>query len=166
MTGPIPGSGLPQHRLMPDAGHWHWYRWQDWPADLLYASMRLRGAVFVVEQNCAFEDLDGLDPHGEHLCGTDPSGAVLAYSRLLPPGLKYPEAAIGRVVTAGAVRGFGWGRILMAQSIAGCRSRYPGQPIRIGAQQRLERFYTGFGFASQGKPYLEDGIWHIEMVLA
>jgi ElaA protein len=145
---------------------WRWYHWDEWPRDLLYQALRLRSAVFVVEQNCVFPDLDGLDPACEHLCGSGAGGVLLAYARLLPPGLKHEESAIGRVVVDPAARGAQLGRVLMIEAIRGCRARYPGDPIRIGAQQRLERFYASLGFASFGGPYLEDGIWHIDMRLA
>ncbi|MBL6751441.1 MAG: GNAT family N-acetyltransferase [Nevskia sp.] len=150
--------------VVADSLAWRWFGFGGWPPALLYEALRLRSAVFVVEQNCVFADMDGLDPDCEHLCGVAADGSLLAYARLLPPGLKYAEASIGRVVTAGAVRRTGLGRQLMRQALDGCRARYPGQPVRIGAQQRLERFYADFGFAVAGPPYLEDGIWHVEMV--
>jgi ElaA protein len=131
--------------------------------DTLYEAMRLRSAIFVVEQNCVFHDMDGADPQCEHLCGTDETGRLLAYVRLVPPGLKYPEPSIGRVISSELVRGTGLGRALMREAIAGCEWRYPGLAIVIGAQQRLERFYSDFGFVQVGEPYMEDGIPHIEM---
>ena len=145
---------------------WRWYRWGELSTDLLYRLLRLRSEVFVVEQACLFPDMDGLDPQCEHLCGTDAGGTVLAYARLLPPGLKYPEASLGRVVTAAPVRGNGTGRALMREALAGCRARHPGHAIRIGAQQRLERFYLEFGFVTVSEPYLEDGIQHIDMLFS
>ncbi len=144
---------------------WRWHPWNDWPREELYAALRLRSAIFVVEQNCVFNDLDGLDPHCEHLCGLAPDGSLLAYARLLPPGLKYAEPSIGRVVVAETARGIQLGRALMHESIAGCRARYPGQAIRIGAQQRLQSFYASLGFVPSGEPYLEDGILHLDMLL-
>ncbi|MDR3415478.1 MAG: GNAT family N-acetyltransferase [Nevskia sp.] len=143
---------------------WRWLCWDELSTDLLYRLLRLRSEVFVVEQACAFQDLDGLDPRCEHLCGCDAAGDLLAYARLLPPGLKYPEASLGRLVTAPGVRRTGLGRELMRQALDGCRRRYPDQPLRIGAQQRLERFYAGFGFAAVAAPYLEDGIVHVDML--
>lgn len=143
---------------------WHWHRFAELPPALLYDALRLRSEVFVVEQDCVFQDMDGLDQAAEHLCGTDRGGALLAYARLLPPGLKYAEPSLGRVVTALAVRRQGLGRLLMHQALDGCRSRFPGRSIRIGAQRRLQSFYADFGFATVSAPYLEDGIWHIEML--
>jgi ElaA protein len=142
---------------------WRIYRWNEWSNDQLYEALRLRSQIFVVEQNCVFPDMDGIDPACEHLCGTDPSGKLLAYARLLPPGLKFPEASIGRVVVDETARGTQLGRALMREAMAACRSRYPATPIVIGAQQRLERFYASLGFATCSAAYLEDGIWHVDM---
>jgi ElaA protein len=141
----------------------------------LYALLQLRSAVFVVEQTCAFQDLDGADADCMHLLGeraqpggeTVPPGGgpeLLAYTRLVPAGLKYPEASIGRVVTAPSTRGSGMGHALMAESVRMLHSLWGVQPIRIGAQAHLERFYNAHGFASDDKPYIEDGIPHIEML--
>lgn len=143
---------------------WRLWHWNEWSNDLLYAAMRLRSAIFVVEQHCVFPDMDGLDPACSHLCGTDDSGELLAYARLLAPGVKYPEASIGRVVTAEAARGRQLGRALMVEALRLTRERHPGSWIRIGAQQRLDRFYASLGFVQTGEPYLEDGIWHIDML--
>jgi ElaA protein len=144
---------------------WRWLRWQEFSPDLLYQMLRLRSAVFVVEQWCVFPDMDGCDPRCEHLLGCGADGRVLACARLLPPGLKYAEPSLGRIVTAPEARRSGLGRALMREALAGCRLRYPG-PIRIGAQQRLERFYAEFGFATVSAPYLEDDIWHVDMLQA
>ena len=145
---------------------WRWHRWSELDVDRLYQLLQLRTAIFVVEQNCVFQDMDGLDARSEHLCGFDTQGTLLAYARLLPPQLKYAEASIGRVVVAESQRRTGLGRLLMAQAIEGTASRFPDHAIRIGAQHRLERFYRDFGFESVGEPYLEDGIWHIDMLRA
>jgi ElaA protein len=125
-----------------------------------------RAAVFVVEQACAFQDLDGVDPECWHLLGrSGAAGArLVAYCRLVPPGVKYAEPSIGRVVTVSDVRRTGLGRILMREALAAAAKLWPGRPIRIGAQQRLERFYSDFGFATASAPYDEDGILHVEMV--
>jgi ElaA protein len=135
----------------------------------LYRVLRLRAEVFVVEQACAFQDLDGLDQQALHWLGEDApdaSGAtrLLAYTRLLPAGMSFPEASIGRVVTAPATRGSGLGHTLMATSIAELHRQWGVQPIRIGAQAHLETFYRQHGFVPDGEPYVEDGIDHIEML--
>jgi ElaA protein len=93
-------------------------------------------------------------------------GAIVAYCRLVPPGVKYPEPSIGRVITSKVSRGTGLGRTLMARAVERAEALWPGQPIRIGAQQYLERFYGDFGFVCVSEPYDEDGIMHIEMLRA
>jgi ElaA protein len=128
----------------------------------LYAIIRLRNAVFVVEQNCVFQDADNQDQSSWHLMGWQ-DGLLAAYTRLVPPGQIYEEASIGRVVTDPASRGTGAGRLLMTESIAHCEELFGSGPIRIGAQQYLEAFYTSLGFEKTGEPYLEDGIPHIYM---
>lgn len=124
---------------------------------------RLRIAVFVLEQDCPFQDVDGADPLCWHLLGRA-GGDLSAYCRLVPAGVKFAEPSIGRVITAQSVRRTGAGKLLMAQSVRHARALWPGQAIRIGAQAHLERFYGGFGFAKASDEYLEDGIPHIEMV--
>ena len=89
----------------------------------------------------------------------------LAYARIIPPGIKYAEPSIGRVITTSAARGSGLGRELVKRSIAQCQELFPGQGIRISAQSRLERFYESFGFTVQGEQYMEDDIPHTEMLL-
>jgi ElaA protein len=145
----------------------------------LYALLRLRSEVFVVEQKCVFLDMDGADPDCHHLLGWTggldipdgiggfiPSGApvLAAYARIVPPGLKYAEPSIGRVVTAPSARGTGMGRTLMAQSLTHLYALYGQQPVRIGAQQYLVDFYGSFGFVPSGEMYMEDDIPHIQMV--
>jgi ElaA protein len=134
----------------------------------LYALLQLRSEVFVVEQACSFQDLDGADQASMHLLGerSRPGGEpeLLAYTRLVPPGLKYVEASIGRVVTAPITRGTGLGHALMAESIRMLHSLWGVQPIRIGAQAHLQAFYRQHGFESVGDLYDEDGIPHTEMI--
>mgnify|MGYP002784181947 CR=1 FL=1 len=131
----------------------------------VYTLLQLRSRVFVVEQACVFLDMDGLDEACHHLLGYKGS-ALAASARILPPGLAYPGyASIGRVVTAPEARGEGAGRALMQQAIAQLYELYGQVPIKIGAQQYLERFYQSFGFVQSGPMYLEDGIPHIPMVL-
>ncbi len=129
----------------------------------LYALLRLRSEVFVVEQNCIFQDLDGLDSQALHLLGRQ-GDKLLAYARLLPAGCKYAEASIGRVISARAARGAGLGHLLVQRAIDFSVESWGAQPIRIGAQQRLAAFYRQYGFVQAGSPYDEDGILHIEML--
>jgi ElaA protein len=129
----------------------------------LYDLLRLRSEVFVVEQNCIFLDQDDKDQRCYHLLMYS-DDQLVGYSRLVPAGISYQEMAIGRVVTAPAVRGMGLGRMLMELSIQYCRSLFGYDPIRIGAQTYALGFYTALGFEAEGDVYDEDGIEHIEMV--
>ena len=129
----------------------------------LYAVLRLRSEVFVVEQACAFQDIDGADTRAMHLLGTAP-GQLVAYARCFAAGVTYTESSIGRVVTHSAVRGSGAGHALMQRALASMAHQWGQQPIRIGAQARLEHFYAQHGFVKAGAPYVEDGIPHIEML--
>lgn len=125
--------------------------------------LQLRQRVFVVEQRCPYLDADGADLQCWHGLGRV-DGAVVATARIVPPGLKFMEPAIGRVVTAPEVRRTGAGRALMLSAIAQVKRLYPGQDIRLGAQRYLEQFYGSLGFEPVGEPYDEDGIPHIEMI--
>ena len=139
----------------------------------LYAILRLRSEVFVVEQNCVFLDMDDKDEYCHHLMGwqsaatsQDPHGAALVgYSRIVPAGISYAESSIGRIVTSPSVRRQGVGRELIIESIRALYALYGMRDIRIGAQYYLLRFYESFGFVQKGEIYLEDGIEHIEMSL-
>ena len=129
----------------------------------VYAVLQLRNEVFVVEQNCVFQDADDKDQDSFHLLGSDEEKLV-AYTRLVPPGVIYGEASIGRVVTSPSVRGSGAGKELMKKSIEKCYALFDIKPIKIGAQLYLKKFYEGFDFHQVGDPYIEDGIPHIYML--
>jgi len=138
---------------------WQWSRFIELTTADLYAVVRLREAVFIVEQNCPYPDSDGRDPDAWHLLGWEKrsSGrALIAYARIFEPGVRYDEGSIGRVVTGPDVRGTGKGRALMAEALRRFDSLAPGQPIRIAAQRRLEDFYLGLGFRTVSDPYEED----------
>ena len=133
----------------------------------LYAVLALRQQVFILEQQCLYPDADGKDLGAHHLLGWRSIGGqrqLAAYLRCLAPGVSYAEVSLGRVLTAPVTRGSGIGRELMAEGIALAGRLYPGQPVRIGAQQHLEKFYGGFGFRTVSAPYDEDGIMHVEML--
>ncbi|MBV8659835.1 MAG: GNAT family N-acetyltransferase [Burkholderiales bacterium] len=142
---------------------WGWYRLDDLTAREWHEVGCLRQSVFIVEQTCPFPDLDAADPDCMHLLGRDESGQLLAYLRLVPPGIKYPEASLGRIVTAPTARGTGIGRPLLLEGLAEHQRRYPGLANTIGAQARLEAFYQSVGFETISEPYDEDGIQHIDM---
>jgi ElaA protein len=142
---------------------WTWHAWTDLTPDVLYAFLRLRSAIFVVEQDCVFPEMDGRDPQCEHLCGWD-GAELVAYLRLVPPAVRTAEVSLGRVVVAQPARGAGLGRAAIHEGLARCAQRYPGQPVKVSAQQHQEEFYRGLGFARVGEPYDEDGIRHVDMV--
>lgn len=141
---------------------WIWKPFAELSPDQLYALLKLRSEVFVVEQDCVYLDLDGIDQACDHLLGMDEEG-LCAYVRAVPPGVAYPdEASIGRVVTAPRVRTTGLGRPLMIEAIRHVSERWPGS-IKIGAQSYLRSYYESLGFAVCGPEYDEDGIPHFPM---
>ena len=131
----------------------------------LYDALQLRSEVFVMEQACIYQDLDGSDHEAVHVLG-EANGQLVAYARCFAIGVKFAEASIGRVIIRKAMRGGGMGHELMRQAID-CVFEHSGvQPIRIGAQAQLEKFYVQHGFVKAGEPYIEDGIPHVEMLRA
>ncbi len=131
----------------------------------LYELLQLRMEVFVVEQNCPYQDADGKDVSAFHLLGYSEENRLIACARILPAGLSFAEASIGRVCTSSLARKTGAGKELMKQAIAWILQTYGPVPIRIGAQSYLLRFYSGLGFEVVSSEYLEDGIPHLEMLL-
>lgn len=129
----------------------------------LYAILRLRNEVFVVEQNCVFQDADNKDQQCMHLMGFV-NNELAAYTRLLNVGVAYDKVSIGRVVTSPAYRSEGLGKQLMLKSIEKCNELFGTQEIKIGAQLYLKKFYESFGFVQTNDVYDEDGIDHIEMI--
>ena len=128
----------------------------------LYAIIKARIDVFVVEQDCPYPDLDNYDQLAIHLWA-EKEGVVLAYCRIFDKGIKYKETSIGRVITTEHGRGTGLGKQLVAYAIDIIENRLTTTHIRISAQDYLLRFYAGFGFVDTGKKYLEDNIPHTEM---
>lgn len=129
----------------------------------LYAILQLRNEVFVVEQNCVFQDADDKDQNAFHFMGFI-NDKLVAYTRLVPPGEVYEQASIGRVITSPSVRRTGAGKELMRKSIDAIYKLFGVQPIKIGAQLYLKKFYQSFGFEQVSEVYLEDGIEHIYMI--
>ena len=144
---------------------WVFKKFDELTSAELYAIMQLRNEVFVVEQNCVYQDADDKDQQSYHLAGWD--GAILvAYTRIIPPGISYDKASIGRVVTSPKYRKTGTGKILMQESISKTFRQFNCLEIKIGAQVYLTKFYESLGFFKTGDEYLEDGIPHIEMTLS
>jgi ElaA protein len=155
------------------AWSWTWGRFDALTNHDVYDLLALRSQVFVVEQQCVFLDADTLDHQAWHLlarhdptASRDGHAALGAYLRCIDAGIKYDEPSIGRVIVSPGWRATGMGRSLMIEGIGRTRAIWPGRAIRIGAQARLERFYASLGFRREGSPYDEDGIEHVEMVLA
>jgi ElaA protein len=132
--------------------------------DELYAILAARVDVFVVEQDCPYPELDGLDQSAHHLWARDATGLIAAYARITAPGTRFAEPSIGRVITAMEHRGTGLGRVLMERAISLAERLYPDTDLRISAQQHLDRFYASLGFRFVRGPYPEDGIPHVEML--
>jgi ElaA protein len=129
----------------------------------LYKILQLRNEVFIVEQNCPYQDCDNKDIYAWHLMGMR-EDRLLAYSRLLAPGISYSESSIGRIVSSPSTRKTGMGKKLMQESIEQIRNLFHTDTIRIGAQLYLQKFYESFGFIRDGDIYLEDNIPHIQML--
>jgi ElaA protein len=130
----------------------------------MYRILNLRNEVFVLEQNCLYLDTDEKDLKAWHLMGWNEAGALMAYCRLLPPGVSYTQMSIGRVVTHADARNTGAGKELMQLAQEKCRELFGDAAIKIGAQLYLKGFYESLGFRQVSTVYLEDGIEHIEMV--
>ena len=148
---------------------WQWRGFADLSNGELYEVLAQRQQVFVLEQQCLYNDFDGLDQGAHHLLGwrtVDGRRELAAYLRCLAPGVKFKEMSLGRVLTTQAARRSGAGRELLARGIEHAVHMYPGHDIRIGAQLYLERFYQSFGFETISEPYDEDGIMHIDMLRA
>jgi ElaA protein len=140
-----------------------WARLDDLRARDFHAAKLLRDMVFVVEQNCVYQDTDAYDLECWHLLAWS-GDQLAAYLRVTDPGSKYPEPSLGRVLTAPAFRGQGLGQLLLTEALQRCEQTWPGQANRIGAQQYLLKFYQGFGFEPVGEMYQEDNIPHVEML--
>lgn len=156
-------------RERPVELEWRWHRFSTLSPELLYRLMAERQAVFVVEQACPYLDADGLDLSAWHLICLARTGSagewpIAGYLRVVAPGDRYAEPAIGRVLTTGAYRGMGIGRQLIGEGIRGVERFYPGSDIRLSAQAHLAGFYAEQGFRVVSAPYDEDGIPHVEMV--
>ncbi|PPT95739.1 GNAT family N-acetyltransferase [Xanthomonas arboricola] len=152
--------------LSPPSLHWQCLRFDQLSTTQLYALLRLRSDVFVVEQQCAYPELDGKDslPGVLHLLGRTDDGALAAYLRVLPPGVRYPEPSIGRVVIAATQRGHGFAHALLQEGVRLVHRQWPASAVQLGAQAHLQAFYAAHGFTPSSAPYLEDGIPHIDML--
>ena len=141
-----------------------WRSFDSISKDELYDVLSLRQRVFIIEQDCFYEDLDYSDQDANHLLLYQ-DNKLIGYSRVFPPGIKYYAASIGRIVTDLDYRGKGYGKIITQESIQFLKNNFPESDISISAQYRLVDFYENLGFEREGKIYLEDDIDHIKMTL-
>ena len=142
---------------------WVFERFDTLGVHALHDALALRCRVFILEQG-PYQDPDDADAHSWHLLGYGGSGSLAACLRIVTPGVRYAEPAIGRVATAPESRGQGLGHALMREALTHAARLWPGQCVRISAQQQLQAFYVAHGFAAVGEPYQEDGIPHIQML--
>ncbi len=142
---------------------WTTFTFEQLSLEQLYEILRLREAVFSVEQECIYTDLDGLDQGATHLLCED-QGSLLAYLRCLPPGLAYPQSSMGRIVVPAQSRGTQLGRELVRRGVELTLAQWPDSDVIINAQAYLRRFYEGFGFSAMGEEYIFDGIPHLKML--
>jgi len=140
-----------------------WSRLQSFTAIELYQIIKARETVFVVEQNCPYQETDDWDLHAWHLTAFV-KGELAAYARVVDPGIKSSQPSIGRVMTVKNFRAQGIGRALMEEAIKFTELKFPGKDINISAQVYLQQFYASLGFQTSGESYDEDGIPHIDMV--
>lgn len=138
-------------------------KFNDLDLTTLYAILQLRNEVFIVEQNCAYQDLDGYDIEGIHM-HISMEKALAAYCRILPPGIKQAEACITRVISNITFRRQGYGRSIMKHAITYIELQWPDAAIKISAQAHLQAFYESFDFIKTSDIYLEDNIPHIDMI--
>ena len=129
----------------------------------LYAILKLRAAVFVVEQDCAYQDLDDKDIEALHVMGKE-KGKLVAYSRIFKAGDYFEEASMGRIVVDSAHRSYGLGKEIVFASEQAITEHFNDKPVKLSAQSYLQNFYIELGYQAVGEEYLEDGIPHIAMI--
>lgn len=156
---------IAMHESSIEEIEWQWVPFEALSTHQLYAVLKLRQEVFLLEQRCFYPDADGLDERCWHGLGRARDGRLVACARIVPPDASVAEPAIGRVVVAPDWRAIGLGSLLMQQSIAVARQCHPGKAIRIAAQANLERFYEQLGFLRDGEVYDDAGILHCDMSL-
>jgi ElaA protein len=129
----------------------------------LHDILQLRAEVFVVEQNCVYQDIDGKDEKALHVIGFK-NGKIVAYCRIFKAGDYFEKASVGRVVVAKNERKFGYGHVIFQQSVEAVKEFFKETSIKISAQLYLKKFYESHGFVQVGEGYLEDDIPHIAMI--
>ncbi|MGB0910308.1 MAG: GNAT family N-acetyltransferase [Nitrospirales bacterium] len=145
---------------------WKIQTYSNFSLDQLFDVLQLRVNIFVVEQQCAYPELDECDRHAEtrHLSGYDENGSLVAYARLLPAGISFSEVSVGRLVVRTDVRGQGVGHQLLQKTLDEAQKVWPGHVIRMAAQEYLESFYEHYGFRRVSDIFLDHGVPHVEML--
>ena len=143
---------------------WQIHSWEDLSKEDFYQIARKRCEVFVVEQKCAYQDFDNRDQESYHVIGKNEEGEIVAYTRIIKPGVAYKETSIGRVLVVEKARGLELGKEVMIKSMDFIVEHIKDKNIRLSAQEYLLKFYEDLGYVSTGKKYLEDEIPHVEMV--
>ena len=149
---------------MTNKGNFIWHNFESISKEELYDVLSLRQRVFIIEQDCFYEDLDYSDQDAIHLL-LYKDNKLIGYSRVFQPGIKYDAASIGRIVIDLYYRGRGYGKSITQEAIQFLKNNFPGSDISISAQYRLVNFYKDLGFEIEGEVYLEDNIDHIKMTL-
>jgi ElaA protein len=149
---------------MTNKSRFIWHDFDSISKEELYDVLSLRQKVFIIEQDCFYEDLDYSDQDANHLL-LYKDNKLIGYSRAFSPGIKYDAASIGRIVIDLEYRGKGYGKSITQESIKFLNSNFPESDITISAQYRLIDFYEDQGFKREGSVYLEDDIEHIKMTL-
>ncbi len=144
---------------------WRVLHFEDMTPLQLHDALKVRVDVFVVEQACAYNEIDGKDPFCHHVIGLDSAHRVVATARIAPQGLLYPEASIGRVAILPEYRSFGHGYEIMKRGIEQCKDGFSAPSIKIAAQYHLEKFYSQLGFNTISPQFEWDGIPHVYMLL-
>ena len=165
MTEPLSSSSPLQQAEI----EWRWKAFDDLTTVEVYDMLAARNQVFVVEQNCVYDDVDGLDTDAWHLFaygqnqGEEKRAPLAGYLRVLLPDATDPDIRIGRVLTTAAFRGQGLGNTMLERALSHIQAQWPGTPIRLHAQAHLQSFYGAFGFATISDVHDEDGIPHVWM---
>lgn len=144
---------------------WIWQKIEHISGRHMYEILRVRQDIFIVEQQCLYADADDLDFSSLHLSGRDADGRIAVYARLCPPGSRYDEPSIGRLLTVKKKRGSGLARHAIELCIKKAVAEWQSTQLRISAQIYLRNFYSDFGFKKISEVYDEDGIKHIDMML-
>lgn len=141
----------------------HYQSIEQFTPNHLYAVLKLRQEIFIIEQDCIYPDIDELDPHSEHLLLFDEKSELIGYLRIVPAGMKFQEVSLGRIIVDMSHRGTGLGKRIVKKGMELVLKKGEDS-IRIEAQHHLENFYSELGFKTTSKPYDVDGIPHIEML--